>query len=126
MDFTYINRMLYVTHYIRYVIRMRARGWVGRLILLVCPAKCVSLTSLLFSKVFLVTKRPLLIVGCLPRFAATPLKFIKNVGLIHDYVTTHANLGNPMQFAWPNIVLLPDCEASAIQCAEDFGLYMEL
>ena len=24
--------------------------------------------------------------------AATPLKFIKSVGLIHNYVTTHANL----------------------------------
>ena len=36
------------------------------------PAKCVSLTSLLFSKAFLVTKRPLLIVGCLPRLLPHP------------------------------------------------------
>ena len=28
-----------------------------------------------------------------------------------------------MQFAWPNIVLLPGYEASAIKCAEGLGLY---
>ena len=72
------------------------KGWVWRLILLVRPAKCVSLTSLPFSKVFLVMKRPLLIIGCLPRLLPHPLKFIKSVGLIHvhNYVTTHTNLGN--------------------------------
>ena len=37
------------------------------------------------------TKRPLLSI----MLAATPLKFIKSVGLIHNnYVNTHANLGN--------------------------------
>ena len=27
-----------------------------------------------------------------------------------------------MYFAWPNIVFLPSCQASAMQCAEGFGL----
>ena len=105
-------------------------GWIWRLILppksLVCVFdKLTDLSSDEESSIWLSTT-----------LAATPLKFIESVGLIHSYVSTDANLGNQCglhefegcgskRVRQPNrgLLVLPGCEASAIQRAEGFGLY---
>ena len=62
-------------------------GWVWRLILLVHPAKCIIDELTVFKD--LSGDEASSINSWLPTtFAVTPLKFIKSVGLLHNYVTT--------------------------------------